>query len=469
MNDPRPHADHLRPDERDALLSRRRFVQTSAALAAVPIIGGGALSATAAAQEATGSTLPPLKVGLVGCGGRGTGAALQALRADEGAVLHALADVFEPKLDRSLRNISNGLWPKEEETDDEEEKPEKPIHPRCQVTPERKFVGFDAYQRLIDSGVDVVLLATPPGFRPWHLTAAIDAGKHVFCEKPMATDGPGVRMVLEAAKRAKEKSLSLMSGFCWRYHHAKRATMAEIENGRIGDLRTIYTTYNTGPLGRHDRKPEWSDWEFQLRNWQHFDHLSGDHLVEQAVHSLDKMMWVAWVMNGEVPDRVTGVGGRIAREGESSGNIYDHFALTYEFPSGVRGFHMSRQIPNCANDNSDLFIGAFGQAYMDWNRHEITGGSNQWRYDGRGKDMYQQEHDELFAAIRSGKPHNDGEWMANSTLCAIMGRMAAYSGRVITWQEALESEESIMPGPQEWGWHDFATNPVPIPGRGKVS
>ena len=353
----------------------------------------------------------------------------------------------------------------DEDEDEKKEKPEKPIHPRCQVPDSRKFVGFDAYQKLLASGVDVVLLATPPGFRPWHLAAAINAGKHVFCEKPMATDGPGVRSVLESAKLAREKKLSLVSGFCWRYHTAKRATIAEIENGRIGDLRAIYTTYNTGPLHRNDRKEGWSDWEFQLRNWQHFDHLSGDHLVEQAVHSLDKMMWV---MNGVLPEKVTGVGGRIAREGESSGNIYDHFGLTYEFPNGVRGFHMSRQIPNCANDNSDLFIGARGTAYMDWDHHKITGES-EWTFDGKSNDMYQQEHDELFASIRAGKPMNDGDWMAYSTLAAIMGRMAAYTGRTVTWQEALESEEALMPGPDQWQWGSLATNPVPVPGKAKMS
>ena len=444
--------------------TRRQFVQTSAAMAAVPLIispfGGQVFGA---------DELPPIKIGLVGCGGRGTGAAMQALHADDGVVLHALADVFAPKIERSQKNLSDGLWPKEEETDEDEdekkEKPEKPIHPRCQVPDSRKFVGFDAYQKLLASGVDVVLLATPPGFRPWHLAAAINAGKHVFCEKPMATDGPGVRSVLESAKLAREKKLSLVSGFCWRYHTAKRATIAEIENGRIGDLRAIYTTYNTGPLHRNDRKEGWSDCEFQLRNWQHFDHLSGDHLVEQAVHSLDKMMWV---MNGVLPEKVTGVGGRIAREGESSGNIYDHFGLTYEFPNGVRGFHMSRQIPNCANDNSDLFIGARGTAYMDWDHHKITGES-EWTFDGKSNDMYQQEHDELFASIRAGKPMNDGDWMAYSTLAAIMGRMAAYTGRTVTWQEALESEEALMPGPDQWQWGSLATNPVPVPGKAKMS
>ena len=446
--------------ENRAIWTRREFVQTSAVLAATPLIPG-TLSALAGSE----GTAPPLKVGLVGCGGRGTGAALQALRADDGAILYGLADVFADRIDRAQKNISDGLWPKEEDLEDEEEAPEKPIHPRCTLTDAQKFVGFDAYQRLIDSGVDVVLLASPPGFRPWHLDAAVEAGKHVFCEKPMATDGPGVRMVLESAKKAQEKKLSLVSGFCWRYHAGKRATIAEVENGRVGDLRAIYTTYNTGPLHRHDRQAGWSDWEFQLRNWQHFDHFSGDHLVEQAVHSLDKMMWV---MNGELPDKVTGVGGRIAREGESSGNIYDHFGLTYEFPSGVHGFHMARQIPNCANDNSDLFLGEKGTVEMGWDRHEITGASP-WKYEGKSNDMYQQEHDELFAAIRSGTPINDGEWMANSTLCAIMGRMAAYTGRTVTWQEALESEEALMPSPEEWAWGPLPVNPVPIPGKSKVS
>lgn len=453
-------------------ITRREFVQTSAVVAAAPLV------TASFAGPIFGAPRPaPLKVGLVGCGGRGTGAATQALAADPDTVLHALADIFPEQIDRCLKNVSDSLWPDEDDdaddadgaddadTDTEEDAPERPIHDRCQVPEERRFVGFDAYRSLIGSGVDVVLLATPPGFRPWQLRAALEAGKHVFCEKPMATDGPGVRSVLESAQFAREKQLNLVSGFCWRYHSAKRATLAEIENGRIGDLRAVYTTYNTGPLHRHDRKEGWSDFEFQLRNWQHFDHLSGDHLVEQAVHSLDKMMWV---LNGALPEKVTGVGGRIAREGESSGNIYDHFALTYEFPGGVKGFHMSRQIAQCSNDNSDHFIGSKGTAFMDWNRDEITGESP-WKFEGKSNDMYQQEHDELFAAIRAGKALNDGEWMAHSTLCAIMGRMAAYTGKTVTWEQALESEERLMPAPEEWAWGPMPVNAVPVPGKTKLS
>ncbi len=451
-------------DGQERGFTRREFVHTSAALAALPLVTapfGAPLFGSAEEPRV-------LKVGLIGCGGRGMGAATQALMADKGTVLYAMADVFAPRIERSMKNISDELWPEEEELVDEDgervAKPDRAIHPRCLVPEERRFVGFDAYQRLLGCGVDVVLLATPPGFRPWHLAASLQAGKHVFCEKPMAVDAPGVRSVLESARLASEKQLSLVSGFCWRYHTAKRATIAELRAGRIGDLRAIYTTYNTGPLQRHDRKDGWSDWEFQLRNWQHFDHLSGDHLVEQAVHSLDKMMWAA----GELPEKVTGVGGRIAREGDSSGNIYDHFGLTYEFPSGVRGFHQSRQIPNCANDNSDLFIGATGSIYMNWDRHEISG-SDPWKFEGKSNDMYQQEHDEFFASIRSGKLMNDGEWMAHSTLCAIMGRMAAYTGQTVTWQQALESEERLMPAAEEWAWGSLPVHPVPIPGQARVS
>jgi predicted dehydrogenase len=444
-------------------VTRRDFVRASAAaLAAAPLAAplfGAPLAAPLGRGMGAGDGRAFLRIGLVGCGGRGSGAALEALRADERTVLHAMADVFPARIESSLRSVSDGLSPAEDDGA-AELPPDRPLHPRCEVPPERRFAGFDAYERLIASGVDVVLLATPPGFRPWHLAAAVGAGKHVFCEKPVAVDSPGVRSVLASAALAREKGLTIVSGFCWRHHAAKRAAIAELRAGRIGALRAISTTYNTGPLGRHEREAAWSDWEFQLRNWQHFDFLSGDHLVEQAVHSIDKMIWIA----GELPERAVAVGGRCAREGESSGNIFDHFAVHYDFPSGVRGFHMSRQIANASNDNSDLALGATGALAMDWDRDEITG-SDPWRFEGERGDMYQAEQDAFFASIHSGEARNDGESMAHSTLAAILGREAAYTGRTVTWQEVLESPTQLMPPPDQWRWGSHAANAVPIPGR----
>lgn len=364
-----------------------------------------------------------LKVGLIGCGGRGTGAANQALKADPDVVLHAMGDVFADKLETSLTNLSK-------------------IHgDKVKVKEKRRFIGFDSYRRVLESGVDVVILATPPGFRPDHLTAAVDAGMHIFCEKPVAVDAPGIRKVLDAARKAEEKKLSLVSGFCWRYHNPKRAIFGKVLDGAVGEISTIYNSYNTGSLWSHPRQPGWSDMEYQLRNWPYYAWLSGDHIVEQAVHCVDMM---SWAMGGKLPVSVMGTGGRQVRTEEVFGHIYDHFAITYEYDNGARGFHFCRQQQNCQNSYDVEIFGDQGKAVIDCSRnfHEITG-KNPWKYTGEQNDMYQTEHDELFASIREGKPINDGEYMAHSSMLAIMGRMAAYTGRRITWEEAMNSTEVL--------------------------
>lgn len=366
-----------------------------------------------------------LKVGLIGCGGRGSGAANQALKADPNVVLWAMGDIFKDKMDASLENLTK-------------------VHgPKVKVDEGRKFIGFDAFKKVLDSGVDVVLLATPPHFRPEHLTAAINAGKHVFCEKPVAVDAPGVRKVLDAAKLAKQKNVSLMSGFCWRYHEPKRASFARILDGAVGDITAIYNTYDTGTLWSFPRVSGWTDAEYVLRNWTYYTWLAGDHIVEQAVHSIDMM---AWAMGGKLPVSAVGTGGRQVRTDSLFGNIFDHFSVVYDYDNGVKGFHHSRQQANCENSYLVQTLGTKGQAMVNCARnvHEITG-ANPWKYDGPQNDMYQTEHNELFASIRSGKLINDGEFMAHSTLTAIMGRMAAYTGKRITWNEALNSTEKLGP------------------------
>lgn len=366
-----------------------------------------------------------LKVGLIGCGGRGSGAANQALKADPNVVLWAMGDIFKDKMDASLENLTK-------------------VHgPKVKVDEGRKFIGFDAFKKVLDSGVDVVLLATPPHFRPEHLTAAINAGKHVFCEKPVAVDAPGVRKVLDAAKLAKQKNVSLMSGFCWRYHEPKRASFARILDGAVGDITAIYNTYDTGTLWSFPRVSGWTDAEYVLRNWTYYTWLAGDHIVEQAVHSIDMM---AWAMGGKLPVSVVGTGGRQVRTDALFGNIFDHFSVVYDYDNGVKGFHHSRQQANCENSYLVQTLGTKGSAMVNCARnvHEITG-ANPWKYEGAQNDMYQTEHNELFASIRSGKLINDGEFMAHSTLTAIMGRMAAYTGKRVTWNEALNSTEKLGP------------------------
>ncbi len=424
-------------------VSRRSFVQGTAAVAAL------APFALPRAARLTGREPEVLKVGLIGCGGRGTGAALNALLAEPGTVrLVAMADVFAERIEASLGHLRAALG--EERAD------------RLAVEPGRRHVGFDAASALIASDVDVVLLATPPYFRPAHLAAAIGAGKHVFTEKPMAVDAPGVRSVLQTAALAQTRGLSLVAGFCWRYNDPHREFYARIADGALGELRAVYSTYNATPLGTHPRQPGWSDVEWQLRNWQHFCWLAGDHVNEQAVHSLDKM---AWVLGDEPPLSCTAIGGRQARTGVDTGDIYDHFGATFDYAHGVKGFHMCRQIAGASTDNSDYVYGALGRAAIGGGGPHRIEGAHPWEYEGPGDDMYQHEMNELFASIRAGRPIHDGVWMARSTMLAIMARMAAYTGQTLSWEQALNSTEVLGPPRLEWG--ELPVGPVPVPGRTK--
>jgi predicted dehydrogenase len=419
-----------------AIPSRRDFLKSST----VAAVAGGLASSFGALPGAYAAGSDILKVGLIGCGGRGSGAATQALAADPNVRLTAMGDAFIDRLQASHTNL----------------KKTASIGSKVDVAPDHQFVGFDAYQKVIDSGVDVVILATPTQFRPMHLKAAVAAGKHVFCEKPVAVDGPGIRSVIATCAEAKQKGLSLVSGLCWRYDNGMRETFRQVRDGAIGDIRTIQVTYLTSTLKKYPRQPEWSDMEFQVRNWNGFYWLSGDFNVEQHVHSLDKM---AWAMGDQPPVRCTGVGGRQARTGAESGNVYDHFSVVYEYPNGVKGFATCRQMDGCSRDVSDHIFGTKG--VCDVFKHVVTG-ENKWKYKGPKNNMYQTEHDELFASIRSGKPINNGEYMTRSTLLAIMGRMSAYTGQVITWEQALNSKEDLSPA--KWEWGPMAVAPVAVPG-----
>ena len=426
-------------------VTRRQFLSTSvvlgSALVAPAILPGNLFANT------NGDTL---RIGLVGCGGRGTGAAAQALKADPNVVLTALGDAFPEPPQSSLKALHG----------------EKDIADKVKVAPDHCFVGLDAYQKVIDSGVDVVLLASPPAFRPVHLQAAVAAGKHIFCEKPVATDSPGVRSVLATAKLAKEKNLSLVTGFCWRYEGARREFYQRIHDGAIGDLRAVYATYYTGqvkPMPPASARPKgMGDLEWQLRNWYNFTWLSGDGLVEQAVHSVDK---VAWAMKDQPPLKAIAVGGR--QTPNHQGNIFDHMFVTYEYPDEVRAFVGQRQVSNCANENSDYLMGAAGYAKIPGWQAPFIRGKSTWRYTGPKSDMYQQEHNELFASIRAGTAHNDGEWMAHSTLLAIMGRMAAYTGQEVTWEDALNSQERLVPEKLDWNMK-LDIRPMAVPGFTKL-
>lgn len=424
---------------------------TSAATRRDFLVGAAAttLATLTPAVHAAGSDT--LRVGLIGCGGRGTGAAEQALRADKNTRLVAMGDMFADKLQASLGRLKDiGA-----------------IADRIDVKPECCFTGFNAYKPVIETA-DVVLLATPPHFRPLHLKAAVEAGKHVFAEKPCAVDAGGVRTVLQACEQAKARNLSVVAGLCWRYDHGMRETLKHIHDGMIGDITALQCSYNTGGLWSVKRLPEWSDMEWQLRNWLYFTWLSGDFNVEQHIHSLDK---IAWIMQNEYPVRAVGSGGRQIRTDPLYGNIFDHHTVVYEYANGVKLFSACRQQVGCAGDVSDHVMGSNATCHIEATfpvRASITRGNKKiWQLATPGRkaprgNMYQNEHDELFASIRDGKPINNGEWMAKSTLMAIMGRMATYTGQVITWDMAMNSKENLTPPAYEFG--SLPVAPVARPG-----
>lgn len=263
---------------------------------------------------------------------------------------------------------------------------------------------------------------------------------------------------------AKKKNLSVVAGFCWRYDDPNRQAFKRIHDGQIGDVVAAYTTYNAGVLRETDRQPGWTDMEYQLRNWWYYTWLSGDHIAEQACHSIDK---INWAMNNKTPKRAVAIGGRQARNTPNSGHVWDHFGVTFEYDDGSRGFHMCRQLANCANDNSDYILGTEGNCFVNgWGPTQVIKGKRPWRYKKAPRvNMYQQEHNELFASIRKGEPINDGEWMMQSTMMSILGRMAAYTGQTITWEQAMNSKERL--GPETYSWGEVAMPEVAIPGRHK--
>ncbi len=408
--------------------ARRDFLKTSAVVSASSLV---ATFGSTAGIYAAGDDV--LRVGLVGCGGRGSGAAAQALNADPNAHLVAMGDAFASQIEGSLKALKN----------------QTNIADRVLVTPENTFVGLDAYRYVVDT-CDVVILASPPGFRPEHLAYAVEKGKHVFTEKPMATDPAGARWVMETVRKSQEKGTAMVAGFCWRYDYAKRAVFEKILAGEIGDVLCSYGTYLTGPvkpMPPADTRPAgMSDLEWMVRNWYNFTWLSGDGLVEQACHTVD---WLAWSKGDASPASCTAVGGRqIPAHG---GDIYDHIEVNYEWEDGTRSFIAQRQIPGCYNENNLYVLGSKGKAGIT--RRGVTidyANGETWKYKGETPNMYQVEHNEMFQSIRDGKPINNGERMVNSTLMAIMGRMAAYTGEQLTWEQVLNAQDKIVPETPNW-------------------
>ncbi len=414
--------------------SRRSFLQTTAlAAAAIPLGARG-----------KDVTTDKIKIGLIGCGGRGSGAAAQALTADSNSVLVAMGDVFPEQIEKSVEVIGAQF----------KDKPG-----RVSVADDKKFVGLDAYQKVLASDVDLVCIAAPGGFRPLHLKAAIEAGKHVFCEKPMGVCPAGVRSVMESVKLAKEKKLAIRAGFSMRFEPAYREAMQRIHDGQIGDVVAIYSTRMGSPLTRFDgvRKEGMGDLEWQLRNWHYFSWLSGDYIMEITVHSVDK---IAWAMKDVPPVKCIGSGARMQIK---LGDVWDQFDVTYEWENGTIAVLKTRYQDGCTNDHSDMIIGTKGRCILSGYNAKILG-ANPWRYEGPKLSSHQVEHDELFAELRAGKIPNDGDRMAQSTLMGIMGRMSAYTGKEVTWEKALASKLDTMPKNLSWDMK-LPVGEVPVAGR----
>jgi len=366
-------------------------------------------------------------VALIGCGGRGTGAAAQALSTNGKVKLVAMADAFRDRLEGCLAEL------KKEHSD------------RVDVPEARRFLGFDAYKKAIDCDVDVVILTTQPGFRPGHFEYAVSKGRHVFMEKPVAVDGPGVRRVLAAAADAKKKNLKVSVGL-QRHHDARYVeTIKRLQDGAIGDINFMRAYWNSAGVWVYKRQAEMTEMEYQMRNWYYFTWLCGDHIVEQHIHNLDV---INWLKNGH-PAQAQGQGGRQVRVGPDYGEIYDHHCVEFTYPDGSTLFSQCRHEANCWESVTEHAHGSLGNC--DISAAAITPKKGEaWRSRLEGSDPYQVEHDVLFAAIRNDTAHNEAEYGAHSTMTAILGRMATYTGKIVTWDDAINSKLSLWPAELDW-------------------
>jgi predicted dehydrogenase len=441
-------------------VSRRSFLKRSTLVAA----GAAALQAPFV-HTAYGAADMEVKIGLIGCGGRGTGAVLDALGAatkviypaagyhtedvHEGTVVQrkdikvmALADLFPDRLARCKQQLAKL---------------------NIDIAPELCFTGFDAYKKLLAVGeVNYVILAEPPHFRPAHLEAAIQAGKHVFVEKPVAVDAPGIRTVLAAGELAKQKGLGIAAGIQRRHLTSYQQAMQRIHDGALGEIVYARCYWNGGQIWVIDREEGWSDMEAQLRNWNYFTWLSGDHYVEQHVHNLDIMNWA---IGGHPTRAVAAVGGRQVRTGPNHGHIYDHFAVEFEYPGGVRMYSQARQINGCDNLVEEAVVGTLGSSNCKTLIKPRTGET--WRFRDKDPNPYQQEHHDLIASIREGKPMNAAQTVAEATMTGILGREAAYSGKTIEWDAAIASTTRL--GPEKYEFGPYPMPPVAMPGQYRLS
>jgi len=402
--------------------SRRSFVKNSTLLA------GGMLAAPllSKANFFSGSE-GVIKIALIGCGGRGTGATVQALSTKQNVQLVAMADAFKDRLDGSLKSIMEEMSDKKG---------------RVMVKEENKFVGFDAYKNAM-ALADVVILATPPGFRPIHFEEAVKQGKQIFMEKPVATDPAGIQRVLAAAQIAKAKKLNVVVGLQRRYQTSYRELIKRVQDGAIGEIVAAQAWWDNDGVWMHPRKPEWTEMEYQMRNWYYFNWLCGDHITEQHIHNLDVINWAL----DAYPVKAQGMGGREVRKGKDYGEIFDHHYVEFHYGDGAILNSQCRHIKGTMSKVDELLIGTKGKVFCDESRITDNKGKTIYQFDKKTENQpYQAEHDELFAAVAKGEfKFQDAERAAKSTMTSILGRMATYSGQVIDWDKAINSGINIMP------------------------
>ena len=391
-----------------------------------------------------------IRVGLIGCGRRGSGAAGDCLRAAKGVELVAMGDIFHGRIassgSRIMATMSKYKIPRD----------------RFKVLKDSSFIGFDSYKKVINSNVDLVILATPPHFRSIHLKAAVEAGKNVFMEKPVAVDPVGVRSVIESARLAEQKGVAVVAGTQRRHQKHYLEILKRVHNGDIGEIVSAQCYWNQDGVLFSETRPEWSEMEWQLRNWYYFTWLSGDHIVEQHVHNIDAVNWAF----GEHPVKAMGMGGRQVRNDPKYGNIYDHFAVEFEYPNGARALSMCRQMDGCSQRISEHIVGTKGTAYTDEAVGRIQGPYS-YEYRGPNPDPYVEEHKDLIASIRKGSVLNEGKRVAESTLTGIMGRMSAYTGRELKWDWVMKSSKlDLSPPSYEFG--DLPVRDVAVPGKTRL-
>ncbi len=436
--------------------SRRDFLKTSATAVSATALGALSLARSA---HAAGSDV--LRVGLIGCGGRNTGAGAQALKADKGARLVALCDIFLDRVKNARERIKNELARQQSAE-------------QVQVPDDQCFAGFDAYKKVIELS-DVVCIANAAKFHPFHALAAIKAGKHVFVEKPHGIDPAGLKLMQQACDLARQKGLSVVSGLNGRYSPGYAETVKRIHDGAIGEIVSVEENYLRAPYGVTERKPGLSELEWQCSTQYHFRWLSGDDVPQSLVHNLDR---ARWAMRDPLPVKCHGMGGRSSMVEPMYGDVFDHHAIVYEFPGGVRLYARCRTTTGCYNESSSILSGTKGKANITATR--IWGETN-WRWqstsnDPHKVDPYQIEHDRLFAGIRAGKPVNNGDYMAQSTMAGVMGQLSCYTGKEITWEQVNASDFFYPPKPEDC--HDGmepptkpgadGSYPVYVPGRTKL-